>query len=398
MHPPDRTRARAADDGPASTSAIAASNQGAIISALRTHGPMSKARISELTGLSAATVNRLVKVLGERGLLAQTGVEASSGGRPPVVLGVVPEAIVVGAVQAHQDRVIGALVGFDGVILDRHVESIARPGQDAGPECLTRMVRWLLDRGAQLGAPVQGIGVSLAGVTDTTGPVTGLDARYWPELEIDEVTGPFDVPITVENDANVLAIGELHRGVGRVTPYFVALVLDRGLGSGIVANGALLRGARSAAGEVGYLLLGSDSLRVNPQEHGELEAVLEPASVTAAAVRAGIACEAPITAPEIIAMSIDGDARADAAANDVLDGLARAIAALSSILDPACIVLGEGLDHRADAVIPALRRRIEGRIQFVPEVRTASLGADAVLLGAAEMALRDSGLAVPLAP
>ncbi len=398
MRGADGLRGLAIDDRPTSTTAIAASNQAAIVETLRTYGPSSKLRISEVTGLSAATVNRLAKQLGDRGLVAQAGTEASSGGRPPVVLGVVREAVVVGAVQVHQDRVIGGLVGFDGSILERHERPILTEDQDAGPACLRDVMEFLIARGAERATPLRAIGVSIAGLTSSDGPVTGLDARYWPELPIERVVEGFDVPVTVENDANVLAIGELYRGVGRSTGHFVALILDRGLGSGVVVNGALYRGARAAAGEVGHLLLRSDALHAEPQEHGELEAVLDPESVTRAASRAGIASGRLLTAPEIIALAMDGEARAELIASGVLDGLARAVAALASILDPSVIVLGEGLYLRADTVIPALRQRLEGRIPFVPEIRPASLGADAVLLGAAEMALRATKLPVPLLP
>ncbi len=94
---------------------------------------------------------------------------------------------------------------------------------------------------------------------------------------------------------------------------------------------------------------------------------------------------------ELIAQARSGDERALPLANPVLDDVARALGAIASILDPQTIVLGEGLDRESDFVAPALRARLEGRIQRVPEIATASLGEDAVLLGAAEMAMRAVG-------
>lgn len=366
--------------------------------ALRTHGPLSKVDISAFTNLSAATVNRLVKNLLVQGYVNYAGTKESTGGRRPVLVQVVKTAIVVGAVQVHQDNIIGVLVGFDGEIIERHEREISLETPAGGPQFLRGMIATLIERGEEIGAPLRAIGVSIAGVTHPSHPITGLDARYWPDLLATDITDGFDLPIIIENDANVLAIGELHMGVGREAKDFVTLVLDRGLGAGIIANGSIYRGARAAAGEVGYLLLDSRTLVTVAEGQGELEAVLEPTQVTEALRHTGFDSERLFTAAEIISHALDGDHRFSETANRLLDGLARGVAALASILDPDIIVLGEGLDDRADTIIPALEQRLRGRINYVPDIRPASLGSDGVLLGAAEMALRASNLGVKIAP
>jgi len=372
----------------ASTSTIGLVNQAAIVEALRTQGPMSKARLGTLTGLSPATVNRLTALLMSEGLIAHQGVEASSGGRPPVILAVVGSALVVAALQIHPDRVSGALIDFDGVIVDRVEEPIPLDGSSTGLELTHAVLGGLLAAAAARDTPVRAIGIALAGIVDPQGNISGLDSGRWPPLTVDELVGGQTVPVIVENDANALALGELHRGVGRSSPHFVSLLLDRGLGAGIVANGALYRGARSAAGEVGYLLVEPSASARRFQDTGDLEARISAAEITAQAREAGLHPGAELTAMEIIGMARAGEERADAIAARVLDELARAVAALSSILDPEYVVLGEGLDRESDFVTPALEERLRGRIQRVPSIVTASLGADAVLLGAAEMAIR----------
>jgi predicted NBD/HSP70 family sugar kinase len=195
----------------------------------------------------------------------------------------------------------------------------------------------------------------------------------------------------VENDANALAIGELHRGIGRDSPNFVTLLLERGLGAGIVTNGSVYRGHNSAAGEIGFLLVESSSFGKRFEESGDLETRLGAATITRLADEEGIPHSGSIGAMELIALARAGDERALPLADRVLDDVARAVGAIASILDPQAIVLGEGLDRESDFVAPALRSRLEGRIQRVPVIATATLGADAVLLGAAEMAVRAAG-------
>lgn len=382
---------RGQGQGPATTSAVGTTNQNAIVEAVRANGEISKARIAEITGLSDPTVNRLLKTLIDQGYIEHAGVEASSGGRPPVTVRVVPLAVLTGAVRAHAGRVLGALVGFNGAIIERFEYEVPFDGPESGPDTLRAMLTTLIQHAERRGAELRGIGVSWAGIIDNVRPIPGLDRERWSEVTAAHLSRGFTVPIIIENDANVLAIGELYRGVGREARDFVTLVLDRGLGAGVVVNGALYRGARSAAGEVGYLLLGADSLTRGLQDRGELEAVLEPATVTRNAHAVGIDFGRELTAPEVIALAAEGNVAASALAGEVLDGLARGIAALSSILDPQVILLGEGLDMWADVVIPAILKRLDGKVQFLPELGAATLGADAVLLGAAEMALRASG-------
>lgn len=376
---------------PSSTSSIAVHNLNAVLDTIRTHGELSKARICELTGLSAATVNRLLKLLADQGYVEQAGLEASSGGRPPVIVRIAARAVLTGAVQAHADRVIGAIVGFDGIIIERIEREVGTLSRGAGLTTLRATIAELVSSAEPLGTPLRSVGVSIAGIPDEDGLISGLERPRWTDLTIEQITEGFSLPVIIENDANALAIGELYRGVGLHAAHFVALVLDRGLGSGVIANGALYRGARSSAGEVGYLLLGSDSLSRGLLDRGELEAILEPATVTRRALAAGVIRGGEITAPAVIALAADGDLKAFELAEQVIDGLARAVAALSSILDPEVVILGPGLDHRADVIVSALHRRLVGRIQAVPDIRTATLGTDAVLLGAAEMALRHFG-------
>lgn len=377
--------------GPATTSAVGTANQNAIVEAVRAHGEISKARIAEITGLSDPTVNRLLKALIDQGYIEHAGVEASSGGRPPVTVRVVPLAVLTGAVRAHAGRVIGALVGFNGEIVERIEYDVPFDGPESGPATLRAMLVALIERAERLGAELRGIGVSWAGIIDNVRPIAGLDRARWSAVTAAHLSSGFAVPVIIENDANVLAIGELYRGVGHEVRNFVTLVLDRGLGAGVVVNGELYRGARSAAGEVGYLLLGADSLTREMQDRGELEAVLEPATVTKNAQAAGIDFGRELTAPKVIALAAEGNEAASVLASEVLDGLARGIAALSSILDPQVILLGEGLEKWSDVVIPAILKRLDGKVQFLPELSPSTLGADAVLLGAAEMALRASG-------
>lgn len=382
------TSARPSRHPTATASTLALVNQTAILDALKSRGPMSKAQIGEATGLSPATVNRLTASLIADGLVAHHGVEASTGGRPPIVLAFVGTAHAVAAVQIRSELVTGALVDFEGGVIERIERPVPADGPRTGLAAYREVISELERRGETRGTPILGVGVSVTGIITLAGAITGLDPARWAPLTVRRLEQGRQVPLVVENDANALAIGELHRGIGRESADFVTLLLERGLGAGIVANGSLYRGANSAAGEIGFLLVESDSLGRRFNEAGDLETRISAATITEQAAREGIAHDGVLSAMRLIALARSGDVTALPLANRVLDDIARALGAIASILDPEYIVLGEGLDREADYIAPALRSRLEGRIQHVPTITTASLGEDAALLGAAEMAIR----------
>lgn len=372
----------------ATTSTLALVNQTAILDALKAWGPMSKAQLGETTGLSPATINRITAALMGEGLVAHHGVESSTGGRPPILLAFVGKDHVVAAIRVTSETITGALVDFGGHIVERLDRPVPPGSRDNGVTLYQETVRELEYLGKTRGTPVLAIGVSVAGIVTPAGAVTGLDPTRWADLTLQHFADGQSVNVVVENDANALAIGELHRGVGRQSPNFVTLLLERGLGAGIVANGALYRGANFAAGEIGYLLVESASLGKQFDQTGDLETRLSTSTLTRLAEDAGIQHEGSISAMELIALARAGDRRAGVIAGRVLDDVARALGAIASILDPEYIVLGEGLDREADFVAPSLKSRLEGRIQYIPKIATASLGDDAALLGAGEMAIR----------
>ncbi len=363
---------------------------------------MSRHDIGVCTGLSAATVNRLTAVLIADRFVVQDGVAPSTGGRPSIVLRYTGAYRVVAAVKVNADGFVGVLVDFDGVIIERiavdvefaTAEKIAASirTENQPTHKLRMLVGRLLREAGTRGLPCVAIGISVPYTVTADGRMSGTeDAADWVDFTAEDlIDSSVGIPVFIENDANALAYGELYHGVGRLTKHFAALVLAQGLGAGLVANGALYRGSRSAAGEVGYLLMGESSLRQAYPRGGDLETRIGRETLSAEARRRGMQLpdNAEISVTEIFTLAQSGDAIAAGMAGEVLDNLARTVAAISSVLDPEFIVLGEGLDRHADFLIPALESRLEGRIHHVPTMTTAALESDAVVLGVAELAMR----------
>lgn len=397
-----------ANGSTATTSTVSKVNRTAIIETLKAHGPLSRAGIGELTGLSPATVNRLTGSLIKERLVEVEGQKESTGGRPPLIIRYTGRARLVAAIQLATDKATGILVDFDGEVVERHqAEFVAgEPGDPAaeggaGGARLTAtlgLLDALLAAAEAQGRPCLGVGVSVPGVVSgPDGIVNSIPELGWSKLPLGKILRErTSVPIFLENDANAMAYGELQRGAGQHTSNLVALLLGNGLGAGIVTDGVLHRGARSAAGEVGYMLMERSSLRRSYGELGDLEDRVGSQAVTREARNKGIHVPAGtlLTAHDILLLAAQGsEPAATELADGILDMISMAIAAMAIILDPEVIVVGSGLATNSDLIIPGVRERLDGRIFEVPDLVPPALGADAVIMGAAELAMNSvSGL------
>jgi predicted NBD/HSP70 family sugar kinase len=380
---------------PVTVAAVGEINRTAIREALRSRGPLSRRAIGELTGLSVATVNRLTADLLADGLIAADGFEASTGGRRSTLLRYAGEMRATIAVQVRLGGAVAALVDLDGRV--RHRESAAFDDSDSlddgVPHSLTQTVELisrLLDVSDELGVRCVAVGVTVPGVVHpTNGTIDSIPELGWPPLALAErLSAHVGLPVIVENDANALAYGELHRGGGRGLDSLVAILLDNGLGAGIIANGALHRGRRSEAGEVAYLLTDRAALARPVSAQGDLEDRIGAEALTreARSRGMGVAEDERISAHRVFELAQDGDAIATAMAGEILDMLAMTVAATVAVLDPELVVIGSALASDAELILPALNDRLAGRLMSPPRLEIAALGVDGVLLGIAELA------------
>ena len=389
----------------ATTSTLARVNQTAIIEALRGMGALSRQQLGALTGLSPATINRLTATLIEEGAVVQAGHVPSTGGRPAVLLRYAGGTRVVAAIQVRADRATGILVDFDGqVIFRREVDFgpqlTAQSSGGAGAEERERDSNVRLEKtlalfddliatAATMGTPCLAAGIAVPGVVShPDGRVSRMPELGWSDVPLGQIfRARTALPIVVENDANALAFGEYHRGAGRGLSSLVALVLENGLGAGIITNGQLHRGARAEAGEIGYLLMDRFSLSRSYSDFGDLEDRVGSIALTRRARESGLPVpERGVTAEYVLTLAKTGDPAAVAMADEILDMVAIAVAAMVVILDPELVVVGSSFVGSAETVIPGIQQRLSGRITRVPRIVAAAHRKDAVLLGAAELA------------
>jgi predicted NBD/HSP70 family sugar kinase len=236
--------------------------------------------------------------------------------------------------------------------------------------------------GAVAGVP--GVVESPEGRIELATNIPGLQGRViGPELELS-----LGVPVTLENDVNLAAIGEQSRGVAQGVEDFVFLSVGTGLGAGLMLRGELHRGHHGAAGEVDYAL---------GEGHYDQRAD-DPAATGVSAYAAALAAEGRLAtrlAPPYDARAIFGTARAGdelalAVVAEEARRIARHVVPIAAVADVELVVLGGGIGVNGDLLLAPIRELLAQRCPYPPRVEVSSLGDAAVLTGALAFGLRSA--------
>lgn len=231
-------------------------NRALVLQSLYRTSGLSRADVAREVGLTRVTISDLVSDLIDEGLVIELGVRSDARpGKPATVLDINRSGFTIVGIDLSYDAMFrGALMDLDGTVLHREqVEARGLTG-DAAVEA----VRGILDRlVAEATHPVLGIGVGSPGVVDAEGTILSAPNFGWSDLPLQAILAAHTgLPVQVANDANVAALAERTFGDGQDDMMLIRV--GRGLGSGLVVGGVPVQGARSAAGEIGHVVVGTD--------------------------------------------------------------------------------------------------------------------------------------------
>lgn len=345
-------------------------NRYAVLHALRELQSATRAELARETALSVPTVTTIVSELGELGVVAEGDPAPSVGGRPARLHHLVATARNVLALDLSGEQLRAGRVDLLGEVTDMEG---ARDLQ-LGPLAYQRLEEWVLaaiDREEAAGFTVSALAVAVPGVVDqASGQVRLAPALGWDHEPVGallrEATG---LPVLLENDVNAVALGELLRGAAMGRRNVLYLALGSGVGSALVIDGVLYRGANGAAGEIGYSLLpGLSEAGLDLGASGPFERHL-----------LGIA------ASFLVGGVLDlTTAERRAAFEALAEKLRLALHNLACVLDPELIVVAWSADP--DGVLArALGERWVAPLPV--SIVAGSLGARAALYGAGHLAL-----------
>jgi glucokinase len=364
-------------------------NRSAILEIIRRESPISRTAIAERLDVSLPTVMRIVDTLVEEGFIRLCGDTEWSGGRRRPLLEFNAQGFVVLGVDLGGTKMYGAISDLGGAIIDEiYISRHGSTGEDSFNTLVT-LIDNLLASPRLEGRRVRGIGVGAAGITlHQEGIVKWAFPLRWQDFPLKvRLAELYNLPITIDNDVNLAALGELWFGAGQNAQNMILVAIGTGIGAGIIIDGALYRGAHEASGEIGSLLPGREFLGQNYQDFGALESVASGTGIAGRARRALKSRRNPadlesLLAEEVFEAARQGKKWASRIVDETVDYLAVAIANLSVSFDPDIIVLGGGVTRSADLLVEPILRRIEPCLPTPPKLVVSNLGRRAAVMGA----------------
>lgn len=370
-------------------------NLGAIVRELHAHGALSRSELVARTGLTRSAIRSLVGELVHAGLAAEgPATRLGTPGRPSPVVRLVAGSAVVVALDIAVDSLAAAIVGLGGRTLARvRIErSREHSSVDEIAADLTGLARTVLGW-RPAAEPVVGIGVAVVGVVRRSDGVVSMAPNLgWRDVPLgDRLARALDlsVPISVANEADLGTLAELRRGAAVGADDLVYISGEVGVGGGVIVGGRPLTGVAGYAGEVGHMPVNPEGA---PCRCGSVGCWETEVGEDALLVRAGLMPGGGRAAVDaVLREAAAGSATAQAALDHVGTWLGLGLASLVNLLNPQLIVLGGRFGRMYPFVTRALHAELDRRT--LPAARSlvtvipTSLGVDAPLLGAAELAL-----------
>ena len=384
-------------------------NESAILEQIRRDGPITRSDLARRLHLSLPTITRIANELRNASLIVETSSAGSSGGRRPGLLEFNFRAnLIIGVYVGH--KMVAALADLDGKIIERRTQPSL--SGEAGLQQLIDLVRDLHQQAEAMGLAVRGVGVGAPSIVSfPEGVVAWAPGLGWRNLPLKQaLEAALGLRVFVENEVNLLALGESWRGAGRGIRRLVCVSVGTGVGAGLILDGQLYRGARGAAGEIGYVVPNERYLGCQVNRFGTLESLADRNALIARGserMQAGessilnAACafdRSKLTAEMVLDAARAGDPLAQAAVSEVVDYLSIAIANLVCVVDPERIVLSGDLAGYAEMFTQPIRERIKGLVPTMPEIVASELGMDAAVLGAVAIAMSETSDALFVQP
>ncbi|MFD1172314.1 ROK family transcriptional regulator [Oceanobacillus picturae] len=362
-------------------------NKSIILNKVRTAEPISRAQIAKETKLTPPTVSSIVKELLEEGIIRESSLGESQGGRKPTMLHINLDAFYVIGVDAGPQRVTSILTDLAGNIIHRADKQLFTPiTNEQFMKILKNAISETIGGANREKREMVGIGVAMHGVvnveTGTSLIAPNLNLKNIPIKE--ELEKEFKLDVKVENDARAMALGESWFG-GHASASMVAVNIGHGVGAGLVINEKLYHGDRDIAGEIGHMTIDLHGPTCTCGNTGCLQAFVSGPAIAAHAHKEGL------TGEDIAKLAKSGDKEATSLLEETGKLIGIGLVNLIHLVNPEKIVLGGGVMKSEKFILPAIKETIyaRGLTQDAKEtnVSVTKLGDHATLLGAVALLL-----------
>jgi len=378
-------------DRPGSQAALRSSNRMRVLQLLTEHGEITQAGLARGTGLAAATVSNIV-----RELLAGGIVQVSEMGRRKVVRLTRATGLLLGVDYGHRHLTVVIADRAHEILAERRVELEPNLPAVEGMYLAEKLFRELLDELGEQPAAIVGAGMGLPAPIDLRTGKVGAPSIMPGWVGVDAVrlaSERLDIPVVVDNDANLGAVAELYWGAARGLSDIAYVKLSEGVGAGLVLGGQVVRGRDGTAGEIGHITTDEFGQVCRCGNRGCVETVV--------AARRVVELLEPmlgqeLTIAEVVRRARDGNNSCVRVLADTGRQAGIAVANLCNVFNPELILIGGELAVAGEFLLAPMREMV--RRCGIPSATAdlpivlAGLGARAPVMGAVAVALRASAV------
>ncbi|MBI5294500.1 MAG: ROK family protein [Chloroflexi bacterium] len=383
-------------------------NRSLILNTLRLHAPVSRAQVANITGLTRGTISNIVTSLIEDGLVFEDQLQDSKIGRPSILLGLRPDGGAVVGVEIGVDFISVLLTNFVAETLweIRVKTSVSQTQTEIIGQAETYIEQALAIAKEHTLRPL-GIGVGLPGLVNVRqGMLIMAPNLHWKNVPFRLMWNQrFHLPIYIDNEANLSALGEYYFGVARNTDNFIYLSSDIGLGGGVVIDGRLFRGANGYGGEIGHIQRDPQGEQCACGRVGCWETLVGPRAVLRRVKKEVLAqqdvqlleaCSGDfgnLTFDMIVRFALDGNSICRQAMEEVAVNLGVGIADLVNIFNPQLVVIGGAFIAGKDILYSIIEKTIFSNVLQPSvenlQIRFSERTTEACVLGAVAVVLDD---------
>ncbi len=368
-------------------------NRQIVLNYVREKEPISRAEIARETSLQRSTVSAIVDDLQTEGLVEEIGAGESTGGRRPTLLRLRTAGPIAIGISLTPSLTIVATSDLAGRLLSQREFPI---DHDAD-RTFNQLIDCITEFRQESNSTIEAIGMSLPGLVDpSTGTAIYVPYFKWRDLPIAEIiSSASGLPVTIDNDANAVALAELWFGRPEVTDArdFILILVSEGVGTGIIIDGQVYRGERGAAGEFGHMIVGTEApVACSCGNYDCWEAFSSERSAVARYLylSGSPAGEQRISFPQLVDRALAGENYAKTALVETAHYLGIGISNLVVGFSPEVVVVGGEISRAWHLIEGALSETIERSVRRgLPSARilASTLGKEPTVMGALSLVL-----------
>jgi len=364
---------------------------GQLLELIRTSDGFTRSDLVEITGLARSTVTQRVDLLLAHDLVHEAGEAPSTGGRPPSIIRFNGEAGVVLVADLGATHARFAVTTLDAAVLaESGIDMLISDGPDVVLDMTLKTFETLLQESGVADSRVRGIGIGVPGpINFAVGrPSDPPIMPGWHDYPIgDRFAERFGVPVLVDNDVNIMALGEFWSTDPRPAD-MIFIKVGTGIGCGLIVDGHLHRGARGAAGDVGHIRIGDSQANCRCGNTGCLEAIAGGGALAAQLSEAGYDTK---NSRDVVNLAGTGNAEAVAALREAGRKIGGMLAGVVNLLNPSVVVIGGDVAQAGQALLAGIREAIYRRSTTLNtselQIRGSELGDRAGIIGAVALVI-----------